>query len=416
LTIIQPAAASTRDAGPETRGSDYAALSRRVRSAGLLDRRIGSYTLRLVATLGFYAAVWAAVAWLGDSWFQCVTAVALAVAYTQVAFLGHDAGHQQILTTRRTNDLLGRIAADLLLGLGYGWWIDKHNRHHANPNKEGCDPDIGDGVLAFTTGQAAARTGRLGRAILRHQAWLFFPLLTLEGLNLHAASLLALRTRGRRSTRGGHRGLELLLLSVNLGAYLGVLVVVMSPTMVVLFVVIHQGVWGLYMGCSFAPNHKGMPIVAPGRNLDHLRRQVLTSRNVRGGWFVDLLLGGLNYQVEHHLFPSMPRTCLRAAQPIVRAHCAALGIPYTETSLLGSYAIALRHLNSIGAPARIRPASPADIARPSRSTPGRRSPCSTQKTSETGADSRSSTRTAPRSVHSKQSTSTPQPTSPPSSR
>jgi fatty acid desaturase len=89
--------------------------------------------------------------------------------------------------------------------------------------------------------------------------------------------------------------------------------------------------------------------VASGCHLDHLRRQVLTSRNVRGGWFVDLLLGGLNYQVEHHLFPNMPRTCLRAAQPIVRAHCRALGIPYTETSLLDSYAIALRHLNSVGA-------------------------------------------------------------------
>jgi fatty acid desaturase len=355
MTIVRPTAVSTPDAGPEIRGSDYAALSRQVRAAGFLDRRIGSYTLRVVVTLGLYAAVWVAIVWLGDSWLQCVAAVALAVAYTQVAFLGHDAGHQQVFATRRGNDLVGRIFADLLVGLSYGWWIDKHNRHHANPNKEGCDPDIGDGVLAFTTGQAAARTGRVGRAILRRQAWLFFPLLTLEGLNLHVASLLALRARGRRNVRGGHRGLELLLLGVNLGAYLGVLVAVMSPTMVVLFVVIHQGVWGLYMGCSFAPNHKGMPIVGPGRDLDHLRRQVLTSRNVRGGWFVDLMLDGLNYQVEHHLFPNMPRTCLRAAQPIVREHCAALGIPYTETSLLGSYAIALRHLNSIGAPRRIRP-------------------------------------------------------------
>ena len=61
------------------------------------------------------------------------------------------------------------------------------------------------------------------------------------------------------------------------------------------------------MGCSFAPNHKGMPTIAPEEELDFLRRQVLTSRNVRGGLLTDFALGGLNYQIEHHLFPSMPR-------------------------------------------------------------------------------------------------------------
>ena len=110
------------------------------------------------------------------------------------------------------------------------------------------------------------------------------------------------------------------------------------------------------MGCSFAPNHKGMPTIAPGGKIDFLRRQVLTSRNVRGGWFTDFLLGGLNYQVEHHLFPSMPRANLRKAQAVVRAHCAAHRINYTETSLFGSYAMVLKHLHDLGAPLR-RPAS-----------------------------------------------------------
>jgi fatty acid desaturase len=79
-----------------------------------------------------------------------------------------------------------------------------------------------------------------------------------------------------------------------------------------------------------------MPTVAPGPKIDFLRRQALTSRNVPGGWFTDLFLGGLNYQVEHHLFPSMPRASLRKAQAIVRAHCVAHAITYTETSLFGA--------------------------------------------------------------------------------
>src|SRR6478672_8476516 len=190
----------------------------------------------------------------------------------------------------------------LLIGLSYGWWIGKHNRHHANPNKEHHDPDIGDGVLAFTTEQVASRTGRLGRLITRRQAWLFFPLLTLEGLNLHFESVRSLRRHCDRSGRGGHPHIELLMLAAHMSAYLLGLLLVMSPLKALTFIAIHQAVWGLYMGCSFAPNHKGMPIIGAHQKLDYLRRQVLTSRNVRGGWITDLLLGGLNYQIEHHLF------------------------------------------------------------------------------------------------------------------
>ena len=66
----------------------------------------------------------------------------------------------------------------------------------------------------------------------------------------------------------------------------------------------------------------------------------------------DWFLGGLNYQIEHHLFPSMPRPNLRLAQPLVREHCARIGLPYTETGLVESYAGALRHLHRVGAPLR----------------------------------------------------------------
>jgi len=344
------------------KGSDYAGLARQVRAAGLLDRRPGSNALRIGLTLAFYAGTCAAVVWVGDSWFQTAVAVLLGVAFTQIGFLGHDGGHQQMFTSRRANDLLGQVLANLLIGLSYGWWVGKHNRHHANPNKEDHDPDIGAGVLAFTTGQVAVRTGRLGRIIARRQAWLFFPLLSLEGMNLHVASVLSLRAGAERSTRGGTRAAEALLLTLHFTAYLAGLALVMSPVKALAFVAIHQGVWGLYMGCSFAPNHKGMPIIAADEDIDYLRRQVLTSRNVRGGAFTDLLLGGLNYQIEHHLFPSMPRASLRDAQRLVRPYCAELGIPYCETSLLGSYTAAIRYLNILGAPLRTPSPAPTTSA------------------------------------------------------
>jgi fatty acid desaturase len=147
------------------------------------------------------------------------------------------------------------------------------------------------------------------------------------------------------------------LLALHTAAYLGVVLLVMSPLTALVFVVVHQGVWGLYMGCSFAPNHKGMAVVAEDEQLGFLHRQVLTSRNVRGGWFTDLLLGGLNYQVEHHLFPNMPRGSLRSAQHLVREYCASIDLRYTETSLLGSYVAVLGYLNALGRPLRAEHAS-----------------------------------------------------------
>ena len=122
----------------------------------------------------------------------------------------------------------------------------------------------------------------------------------------------------------------------------------LSPVKAVVFVLVHQGLFGLYLGCSFAPNHKGMPILTANDDSDFLRRQVLTSRNVRGGWLTDLALGGLNYQIEHHLFPSMPRPNLRHAQAD-RARLLPGAWPVLcQTSLLDSYRQALRHLNAVG--------------------------------------------------------------------
>jgi fatty acid desaturase len=59
-------------------------------------------------------------------------------------------------------------------------------------------------------------------------------------------------------------------------------------------------------------------------------------------------MGGLNYQIEHHLFPSMPMVNLRRAAPLVRSFCGAHGIRYEVTSATASYGAVLRHLRSVG--------------------------------------------------------------------
>jgi fatty acid desaturase len=332
---------------PRGRWSEYTQLSRQIKQAGLLDRRRGWYAARIGLNLALLAAGWVAFAALGESWWQLLVAAYLAVVFTQVAFVGHDAGHRQIVRSRRANDRMGLLHANLLVGISFGWWVPKHNAHHSNPNHEDLDPDISITALAFTADQAGSKHG-LVRLIARHQGWLFFPLLLLEAAHLHLASIKAvLRGSGRANA------IERLLLLAHVAAYLAALLLVLSPLQVVAFIVVQQGLFGLYLGCAFAPNHKGMPTLTQADELDFLRRQVLTSRNVRGSWLVDFVLGGLNYQIEHHLFPNMPRPNLRRAQPLIRAFCEQHSLDYTEASLFGSYAEAVRHLHAVGAPLRL---------------------------------------------------------------
>jgi fatty acid desaturase len=328
--------------------STYSGLSRRVRAEGLMRRRYGFYWSHIVGAATAFVLIWVGSVVLGDTWWQLLLAVALAVVCAQFGFLGHDAAHRQVFASARWNEWAARLLAGGFAGLSYGWWVGKHNRHHAAPNQEGRDPDVAPGGVAFTPAAVQGR-GRVGRWLGRYQGWLFFPLLTLEGLNLHVESV---RTLLRRSARPNRRGVEAVLVFGRLGGYLSAVFLLLPPGKALSFVALQTAVFGVLLGAAFAPNHKGMPIVPATTRLDFLQRQVLTSRNIRGGPVVDAAMGGLNYQIEHHLFPSMPRPNLRRARPHVRAYCAEVGVPYTETGLLESYGIVVRHLNAVGLGAR----------------------------------------------------------------
>lgn len=325
-------------------GSDFAVLSRRITAAGLLDRRPGYYALRAGAVGLSYVGAWVTFALVGASWWQLPVAAALAVVYAQLALVMHDVAHRQVFRTRRPSELAGLFAGNLAVGMSYAWWMDKHTRHHANPNHDDLDPDVAPEVLIWSTEHATGRRGPL-RFVNAYQAYLFFPLLTLLGVSMAKDSV-------RTAVRGGirNRRAELTLIVVHDLAYLTALLTVLTPGQALAFFAVHYALFGIYLGGTFAPNHKGMP--HPDGDLDFLRKQVLTSRNVTGNRLVDVVLGGLNHQIEHHLFPSMPTPNLRRARPIVRAYCAEIGVPYEETGLIASYRQALRHLHSAGAPLR----------------------------------------------------------------
>ena len=325
----------------------YAALLETVKDEGLLRRRIPFYAILFSGLVLALGGLTAGFFLLGASWFQLLIAGALGILLTQFAFMAHEAAHRQVLETGRANDGLGRALGTFIAGISYQWWMTKHTRHHGNPNRIGKDPDIDTDTISFYEEAAVGKKG-FGRWLTMNQGTLFFPLLMLEGVNLHIKSVSSLVER--RPVRG--RAIELTALGLRFAAYFAVVFWFLPIGLAFAFIGVQLAVFGFYMGASFAPNHKGMPIVAKDAKLDFFSRQVATSRNISGGWRSSALLGGLNYQVEHHLFPNMPRPNLGRARRIVRERCAELDVRYTETTLMKSYAIVVRYLNKVGIAAR----------------------------------------------------------------
>ena len=325
-------------AGP----GDFRALALQIRDAGLLGRRPGYYSVKIVLTIAVFVAGWVTFVMVGNSWATLAVAAFLGVMFTQLGFVAHDAGHQQIFRSRRANWLLGLAVANALIGLSFGWWVSKHNAHHAHPNQVGRDPDIGESIVVPSS--AAGLRGGLTRVLARWQPELFFPLMLLRSTGLHVSGIQKLL---RQRDRGA--AVEGLLVVGHAALYLTVVLWVLSPLKALTFVAVQQGVFSLYLGCSFAPNHKGMPIIEGDAEMSFARRQVITARNVVGGRFTNLMLGGLNYQIEHHLFPTMPRPNLARAQSTIRAFCIESDLGYCEDSLVGSFRQAVRHLRSVTA-------------------------------------------------------------------
>lgn len=324
-------------------GSDFTALTKTIRDQGLLRRCYRYYWSKLIGLPLVLAGGLLAFIWIGDTWWQLSTVAFLAIIFTQIAFLGHDSAHRQIFVSGKWNDWVSLILGDLLVGMSYGWWQHTHTRHHANPNKLGADPDIELPVIVAAPERAAPR-GPVLSWLRSHQGIFFFPILLLEGVSLHASGMKRVATRGPLS----RRRVEIGFLLIRLVGFPLLVFLVLSPGIAFVFLAVELGLFGFYMGVSFAPNHKGMPIVPPDGNFDFLRRQVMMSRNIRGGRLLDTAMGGLNYQIEHHLFPSMPRPHLRTAAPIIAAYCRSHHVPYVQTGLLASYAIIVQYISRVG--------------------------------------------------------------------
>jgi fatty acid desaturase len=267
-----------------------------------------------------------------------LSAVLFGFMHTQHGMLGHDVAHRQVFRKGKPVAFSGWFLGNVLMGNSYSWWTRKHNIHHANPNHISEDPDASYPMLAIFGDQKAQKSWYV-MPIIAVQAYIYPILVMFIFITMRSASIATLFAQNTpmRIRQGlgmiAHWALIVLLLT-QLGGWPEALI----------FLIVSQLAFSLYMGSVFAPNHKGMKMMAEDEELDFIRTQVLTARNVRGNWFVDYWYGGLNYQIEHHLFPTMPRNRLKDAKPIIEKFCADRGISYHETSVGGSYKEIFQHL------------------------------------------------------------------------
>lgn len=345
MAVLTPA----RPARPAA-AVDYVALKRRIKEAGLLEARPGYYWFKTTIALGTLGAAVAIAVLVSNPWLLMADALFMGFASTQIALLAHDVGHQQGYRGRRTNRIARAVFGNFFLFVSHSWWNDKHNQHHATPNHIDKDPDIQFPMIVFSAEQIAGRRRWL-HPIIAIQAFLLLFLLPFQGLNMRLISI-----RHLFSPEAQKPWLQAALFAAHIAAY-GTLLFFIGLPWAIPFAIVHQLTFGLYNSSVFASNHKGMPLTADGTRMDFFREQVLTSRNVSGHPITDFWYGGLNYQIEHHLFPTMPRCNLRKAQPIVEAFCAEHGVSYHSTGLFASYREVLSHLHRESASLRQRGAA-----------------------------------------------------------
>lgn len=333
--------------------ASYSVLKKRIKNEGLLEKQPAYVVRRAIANVAMFVVSLVILFVTDLVWVQLLNALFLGFVFVQFGFIAHDVGHRQAFRRMGMNDLFGLIHGPFLLGMSYGWWMDKHNEHHSHPNVQDADPDIDFPFIAFSQQDVLEKRG-LFRWMVKYQAYLFPFLVMFESFSLRFGSIEFLLRRPWK-----YRLIEVGLMVLHFVWFLGLVFWALPWQTAVLFIAVQQAFFGLYLASVFAPNHKGMLIVDESMNLDFMLKQILTARNVKSHPITDYWYGGLNFQIEHHLFPTMAENKLREAQVIIRQFCAEHRIPYYETSVARSYVEILQYLHEIGSVLRVDSAQSA---------------------------------------------------------
>lgn len=323
----------------------YAALHETALSKGFFNRALLPPLTHTAVSLAMIAGGLYLLWLLEHTAFRMGATLLFSMGFVQASLVGHDIAHRQVFRSRRAYDAFGTLYWNFLLGVSFRYWVSKHDRHHAHPNQIGKDPDLGAPFIFSET--QAARATALRRWFAPYQKLYFFFILALAYVSVAGFSVRFLA----RQPFTAAIATEWFLYVLHFAAYFALLGSFLPLGQIAVLTLVHYLAMGVYLGMIFAPNHKGLRMFDQDDAPGYVYQQVVTSRNIRPHPITDFFYGGLNYQIEHHLFPTMPRAYLKRVSRYVRSFCGREGIPYRETSFLGAFRDIYTHfvLDSAGA-------------------------------------------------------------------
>jgi fatty acid desaturase len=317
----------------------YRELREEVSQAGLLDRSYGFYSTLVACTyIGFFSSL-VAIYYTSNPFMVAFLSVLFAIFSVQISGLVHDAAHRAIFKSSKLNDLFGHFLASTV-ATGYSNWRIAHDRHHAKPNQDGFDPDV-EVPFSFTAERFKNSKG-LGRRIAKYQAYAYYPLGTLTSLSVRFKKMTYFQENWSWKIWK-----EVLVFVISVILHFVVPLYLFGLAKGMSFLTIVTLIEGFYLFNVFAPNHKGMPELGNDVSLSFFEQQIVTSRNIRSNSLIDYVYLGLNFQIEHHLFPTAPRNNLKKIVPHVEKLCKKYGIDHTETGPLESAKILFNEMREV---------------------------------------------------------------------
>ncbi|GER45208.1 fatty acid desaturase [Striga asiatica] len=315
--------------------------------SGMFDKKGHGVIYSLCSVFLMLAACFYGVIFTESFAVHSLSGCLLGLAWMQVAYLGHDSGHYQIMTTRGFNRFIQILAGNCLTGISIAWWKWTHNAHHIACNSLDYDPDLQHlPMLAVSSKLFNSLTSRfygrqltfdsLSRFFVSYQHLTFYPVMCVARVNLYLQTFLLLFSKKRKVP---DRALNLLGILV-FWTWFPILVSFLPDwTERFVFVMASFCVTSI-QHVQFCLNHFAANVyVGPPRGNDWFEKQTGGTIDISCSSYMDWFFGGLQFQLEHHLFPRLPRCQLRRVSPLVQELCKKHGLPYRSLSFFEANAI-----------------------------------------------------------------------------
>lgn len=283
----------------------------------------------------------------------------MGVMWIQSGWIGHDSGHYQVMIDPNVNRFIQILTGNCLAGISIEWWRWNHNAHHIACNSLDYDPDL-QHIPFFAVSSKFFNSlhscfydrklnfDSVSRFLVSYQHYTYYPVMCLARINLFAQSFILLFSKRKVP----HRIQEILGLLVFWIWY--PLLVSCLPNLGerVMFVVLSFSVTGI-QHVQFTLNHFSTSVyVGPPTGNDWFEKQTSGSLDILCPSWMDWFHGGLQFQIEHHLFPRLPRCHLREISPFVIDLCKKHNLPYNAASFWKANVMTIATLKTAAMQAR----------------------------------------------------------------